>query len=561
MRPVLASAALLVSLSLPSAAQEFTVRVSVPGGGAQGDRASGALGATMSDDGRFVAFASDATNLVPGDTNGFPDAFLVDRQTGIVQRLSLSTTGQQANSGSGITERDVSVSGDGQRVAFCSDATNLVPGVTTVRHVFLADRPTNTLGAVDVGPTGLADRASLRCRISGDGRFVAFETGATNLIGNDTNGVADIYVSGPMTPPVRRVSVSSAGVQGPAGGQFPSISRDGSRVAFSSGSTNLVPGDTNFASDVFVHDLPTGQTTRVSVSSAGVQGNADSVFPWISAGGQHVVFLSSANNLVAGDTNAQVDVFVHDLSTGATTRVSVDSAGAQYFSGAGIVPYPILSGDGRFAAFSSAAAGFVAGDTNVQPDVFVHDRLHGITTRASVTASGGQALAPLGGTVGALPFLSFDHGLCAFTSDSGSLVPGDTNGFADVILRRVAPAALTLTGTMQVNQPLVFHFASTCDAGNAYVAALSLGNRPGIPVDARAAPLNPDLLFTLSLTNPAFFAGFTGSLDSAGSANATLVLPPQVLGVPFYAAFATLRPGAPSGIGSISNERRIIPLP
>src|SRR5437867_824550 len=169
-----------------------------------------------------------------------------------------------------------------------------------------------------------------------------------------------------------RVSVDSAGTQGNSFSLDPSISADGRFVAFSSLATNLVPGDTNGAFDVFVHDRLTGTTERVSVDSAGTQGHGNSSEPSISADGRFVAFSSVATNRVPGDTNAAFDVFVHDRLTGTTERVSVASAGTQ---GNGSSLDPSISADGRFVAFSSVATNLVPGDTNGKEDVFVHDRL------------------------------------------------------------------------------------------------------------------------------------------------------------------------------------------
>src|SRR5262245_8495499 len=182
-----------------------------------------------------------------------------------------------------------------------------------------------------------------------------------------------------------RVSVDSSGAQADADCLSCSISDNGRYVAFDSVATNLVPGDTNGAADVFLHDVKTGLTTRISVDSSGAQGNGDSTSPAISGNGRFVVFLSLASNLVPGDTNAARDVFVHEVRTGVTTRVSVDSADAQAnddsFS-------PSISGNGRIVAFQSEATNLVSGDTNGVPDVFAHDVKSGLTIRASVDSSG-----------------------------------------------------------------------------------------------------------------------------------------------------------------------------
>src|SRR6266566_3635770 len=181
------------------------------------------------------------------------------------------------------------------------------------------------------------------------------------------------------------VSVDSVGTQGNEGSGGPSLSADGRSVTFASTATNLVPGDTNGIRDTFVHDLTTGQTVRVSVNSAGTQGNDSSFSPSLSADGQLVAFASDASNLVAGDTNGAEDIFVHNLTTGQTARVSVDSAGTQ---GNGASFFPVISADGQLVAFESLATNLVPGDTNGGRDIFVRDLTTGQTVRVSVDSAG-----------------------------------------------------------------------------------------------------------------------------------------------------------------------------
>ena len=221
-----------------------------------------------------------------------------------------------------------------------------------------------------------ADGESSSPAISADGRFVAFVSFATNLVPGDSNGRGDVFVRDRLTQTTERVSVDSAGTEGNSGSDGPSISANGRFVVFWSDATNLVRGDTNGVADVFVRDRLTRTTERVSVDSAGNEGNGASGLHShseysISADGRFVAFVSSATNLVPGDTNGAADVFVHDRLTRTTERVSVDSAGNEANSSSFD---PVISADGRFVAFSSAATNLVPGDTNEQPDVFVRDR-------------------------------------------------------------------------------------------------------------------------------------------------------------------------------------------
>src|SRR5439155_156082 len=214
---------------------------------------------------------------------------------------------------------------------------------------------------------------------------------ASNLVAGDTNARIDVFVhdrdadgNGVFDEPggvaTVRTSVDSAGGQADGASRAPAMSADGRFVAFESSATNLLPGDTNGADDVFIHDRdadgngifdePGGvTTTRVSVSTAGVQGDDFSAAAALSADGQIVAFHSAATNLVGGDTNGVEDVYVHDLVTGLTARASVGSGGA---AGNNISDNPALSADGRFLAFGSAASTLVANDSNLATDVFVH---------------------------------------------------------------------------------------------------------------------------------------------------------------------------------------------
>src|SRR5437660_5099931 len=227
---------------------------------------------------------------------------------------------------------------------------------------------------------------SLGSALSADGRFVAFDSAATDLVAGDTNLVSDVFVHDRQTGTTERVSVASDGAQGNGSSGLlsfafpPGLSADGRFVAFVSFATNLVAGDTNGATDVFVHDRQTGTTERVSVASDGTQGNAASAGFALSADGRFVAFHSTATNLVAGDTNGATDVFVHDRQTGTTERVSVDSDGTQ---GNGPSAGAALSADGGLVAFHGTATNLVAGDANGAYDVFVHDRAVSTTTTST----------------------------------------------------------------------------------------------------------------------------------------------------------------------------------
>jgi RHS repeat-associated protein len=409
-----------------------TTRVSVGPGGVQANGTS--VFVSLSADGRYVAFTSYASNLVAGDTNGQPDVFVYDRQTGVTTRVSVGLAGAQANGAS----QYVSISADGRYVAFVSRASNLVAGDTNgTDDVFVYDRSTGVTTRVSVGPGGA--QSSGYCfepSISADGRYVAFRTAAP-LVAGDTNGTDDIFVYDRSTGVMVRASVGPGGTQANSYSVSPSISADGRYVAFESYATNLVAGDTNGLPDIFVYDRSTGVTARVSVGPGGAQSNGYSFDPSISGDGRYVAFRSSASTLVAGDTNGFIDVFVYDRSTGVTARVSVGLAGTQ----ANDNSYETaISGDGRYVVFRSAASNLVAGDTNGALDVFVYDQIAGAvadpsplpeTTRASVITGGGQA----NGDSTNLPSVSPEGRYVVFESAASNLVAGDTNGTGDIFLQ------------------------------------------------------------------------------------------------------------------------------
>ena len=378
---------LLIAAGLVSevwaAQQASTKRVSVASLGAQGIGDS--EGPSISADGRFVAFYSSAANLVASDTNGARDVFVRDRKTGKTTRVSVDSHGAQGNGDS----EGPSISTDGRFVAFYSLASNLVAGDTNgVRDVFVRDRKTGKTTRVSVNSHGAqTKRDSIVRSISADGRFVTFDSTAGNLVGGDTNGVGDVFVRDRKTGKTTRVSVDSHGAQANGESFAASISADGRFVAFLSSASKLVGGDTNGARDVFVRDRKARKTRRVSVDSHGAQGKGASFVPSISANGRFVAFSSVASNLVGGDTNTVSDVFVRDRKTGKTRRVSVDSHGAQ---GNGDSLIPSISADGRFVAFYSDAANLVAGDGNAAGDGFVRDRKAGRTKRVSVASHGTQ---------------------------------------------------------------------------------------------------------------------------------------------------------------------------
>ena len=420
---------LLAMSDVASSAVSDTTRVSIRSNGDEGNGSSSSSIRAISDDGRYVTLSSDASNLVGGDTNGVRDVFVHDRNTGTTTRVSVRSNGAEANGDSSSG----SISADGRYVTFHSDASNLVGGDTNgIRDVFVHDRDTGATTRVSVRSNGVqANGESEFAVISGDGRYVSFYSDASNLVTGDTNGAYDTFVHDRNTGNTTRVSVRSNGTEGNADSFGQGISADGRYVTFRSVATNLVAGDTNGFSDVFVHDRNTGTTARVSLRSNGAEGNGDSFLGSISADGRHVTFRSEATNLVTGDTNGADDAFVHDRNTGITTRVSVRSNGAE---GSDRSAPGAISGNGRYVTFHSDATNLVSGDTNGVTDVFVHDRNTGSTTRVSLRSNGNE-----GDGVSLFPAISVDGRHVAFGSSGTNLVAGDSNGFSDVFVHQFLP--------------------------------------------------------------------------------------------------------------------------
>jgi len=359
--------------------------------------------------------------------------------------LSLASDGASANGDS----FDPALSADGSTVAFTSVASNLTAsGSAGVVNVFVRDGSGRTMQASDA-PDGLAgDGDSGRPVLSGDGGVVAFDSFAGNLVSDDTNDVSDVFVRDLTSGRTSRISVDSAARQGNGDSFSPSISADGRFVAFASDATALVTGDHNRAGDVFVHDRRTGETSRVSVTSDGAQGNGHSFSPSISADGRFVAFVSEAANVVRGDTNGATDVFVHDRNSGRTTRVSVAFDGRQLN---GDAYSPSISGDGRVVAFTTVAGNAAPADDNGASDVFVRDRQTGRTLL--VSADGDGRLSDRGSFA---PSLSGDGRFVAFVTD-GALVGDDRNNTEDVFVFDLTAGALRRVSVAsdgsEANQP------------------------------------------------------------------------------------------------------------
>jgi Tol biopolymer transport system component len=453
-----------------------TSRVSVASDGTQGNGDS-VLYSSISADGRYVAFSSLASNLVPGDTNGEYDVFVHDRMTGATTRANVTTGGAQSGEPVGGSPIRAMVSGDGRYVAFQSAADDLVAGDTNgAIDVFVHDQMTGTTIRVSVASDGSQfDGGSLLDAISADGRFIAFE------------GVVDVLVRDQTAGTTSRVALSSTGVPANDGSFFAAMSADGRYVAFTSRASNLVPGDTNAMTDVFVRDRTTSTTTRVSIAFNGAQANGYSADPpAISPDGRYVVFRSEATNLTQAPEASLI--YVRDRTLNSTLGLGVAMGGARVGP-----PFPLyaVSDGGRYVTFNAATSEFqdpIFG----QSELFVLDRLTAATTRVGLRSDG---TPPTAGVVGDTTGLTPDGRYVTFTSGDDQQVPGDTNQKSDTFVRDLGtPSALAATpfgdftgdgwpdllskqfstGVLHLNQGTYLNLASRTSIGHGWNAMSSL---------------------------------------------------------------------------------------
>ncbi len=459
--------AVVASVGIATGRSQIQRRVSVASSGAEGTHDSSQP--SLSNNGRLVAFMSAADNFdprdapspPPGNINGF-DVFVRDLRTETTEPVSLAFTK------AGFGNRDSfgpSISGDGRSVVFESAASDLVEGDTNDRRdvfVHLLHRHETLLVSVGSGPETAATRGNGHSHVremaktrrpntvvTDDGNLVVFESEADNLVFWDTNDHIDVFVRDLFHRETRLVSVPStpSALQADGASFNPAISGDGRYVAFSSDATNLVAGDTNASPDVFVHDLTTGQTTRVDVASDGTQASfneggcgthgchAESIS--LSDDGTSIAFDSFADNLAPGDMQDEDDVFVHDQLTHATALVNVGVDGQ---IGAAPVAHQArfqsaMSGNGRFVAFESDRVGLVDDDDNGVVDVYVRDRRGHTTIGVSVAAARAEKCPTLnsGGCSGQ-PAIDGTGRSVAYLSSASNFVKGDTNKSTDIFL-------------------------------------------------------------------------------------------------------------------------------
>ncbi|HEX8631701.1 MAG TPA: hypothetical protein VF755_26380 [Catenuloplanes sp.] len=407
---MLAGTAVIAALALSGTAAAATapaaILLSADAAGGSGDAQT--RDASVTPDGRFVAFESYATDLVAGDRNGQRDVFLRDRRTGTTELISVSRVRGPANGESQVGT--TAISADGRFVVFRSVATDLVAGdsgTSAENRVYVRDRLTRTTRRVSgAAPLTHAEAPS----ISGDGRFVAFVADDSTLVPGDTNQVSDVFVYDRGSATVRRASVGRGGVQGDNVSRAPVLSGNGRYVAFLSFAANLDPRDTSPNPDAFVRDLRTGRTEHVSRGVAGVD-LADGIRqgPSISSDGRLATFASYEGQ-----------VYVRDLARQRTTLVSArpDGAPGDQFSHTAS-----LSPDGRYVSFVSSATDLAPAHPSMIP-VYRRDLRAGTTQRLRLTTADGARL-----DASVYLFASSNAGV-VFSSTAGNLVTdgGSTPG-------------------------------------------------------------------------------------------------------------------------------------
>ncbi len=394
----------------------------------------------ISADGRFIAFSSDATELVSGDDNNARDIFVHDRETGSTERVSLNSDGEEANFDSDAP----AISDDGRFVTFHSFATNLRDNDTNgVADIFLHDRQSGDTTVVNIVLGGQADDISYDPDISGNGQFITFWSHASNLVGGDTNEVADVFRYDRIAQTMFRASLDSNGVQGNGHSRYPTISQNGRYLAFESDASNLTSGDTGIYRDVFWHDMNTGETKRVSLRHNDQEANGDSFEAAIAADGRYVAFTSLANDITDNDDNVRRDIFVRDTQNDTTELITAVMGDIDTWE------LPSISGNGRYVTYRGRPAPEPPQQAcqGVLCEIFVYDRQTDTVTQASVSSGGTVADGDSYQSV-----LAADGRYLAFSSKATNLVANDDNGRRDIFLRDFLPAP-TLTINHATGQP------------------------------------------------------------------------------------------------------------
>ena len=460
---------------------------------------------SVSADGRYTAFQSNADNLVANDMDGYPDIFVYDRQTGQTELVSQASDGSRPW-GYFYTP---SISDDGRYVAFEGYSSDLVPNDTNdATDVYVHDRQTGVTTRVSDKSNGAeGNNSSFSPDISANGQFVVFVSYASNLVAGDTNNALDVFIHNRTAGTTTRVSLKAASTQTNDNSWSPTVSADGRYVAFYSYATNLVTGDTNGTSDVFVRDMTAKTTARVSVSSAGVQGNSWSEGPQISDNGRYVSFTSDADNLVTGDVNGNTDVFIRDRQTSTTTLVSRDAAGNLASWGYG----SSLSADGALVAFESFSD-LLPGGVSYSGDVYVRNWQTGTIVRASVSSSNAAGNGQSWDAA-----LSSDGTAVGFGSLATNLVAGDNNLVVDVFVRKLSAnqTALASGDAFALTEPNNHSDCPALSLDGRYVAYCSSASNlvPGDDNDDRDIFVTDRQTGATTLISQGYWGGFVSGAN------------------------------------------------
>lgn len=415
--------------------------------------------------GRFLVFTSEASNLIEGDTNGVTDVFIRSIQTNTLERISLSNDGTEANGKS----EGFAISADGRYVVFASNASNLIANDSNnARDIFVRDRIANTTKRVSLAnDSSQANGASDLAAISANGRYIVFSSIASNLVAGDTNEMVDVFVRDLEAGTTELISAASNNSQSnnDSLSSGAAISADGRYVVFYSYASNLVANDTNDLADIFVRDRQTGSTVRVSAADDGTEGNDISLSPAISADGRYIAFSSLASNLVAGDTNDTGDIFVYDQQTKTIERVSLASDETEADSNSS---RPSISSDGRYVVFQSRAANLGVDNPNLYSNIYLRDRLTGETKLVSPSLNGetdGDNINPSISADGS--YISFESGATNLV-DGDTNDASDIFVYKPVTLENSEPvtgANKTLT-VLEDTAPISLAIAIPSDADN-----------------------------------------------------------------------------------------------
>ncbi len=487
---------------------------------ANGEEANGESGsAVASRDGRYIVFASAATNLVEGDANSHPDVFLKDRETGEVELISVATDGTQGDGWSGESfgsgARRMDVTPNGRFVVFESEATNLTPATpsSALTSVFLRDREMQTTELISFSADGTPSSAFTNgsVAVSDDGNLVLYLTGdASYDTGADVTFI-DALVHNRVDGSTSIVNLNDAGEQSAPGGNANSnnivltdITGDGRFVVFHTRAPNLVDNDTNDAQDVFLRDLLDITTQRVSVASDGTEGDSVSEWPSIGANGRYVLFRSRASTFSPNAEPEEVGLYVHDLQDGTVQRLAMEDG-----SGLGTVPAMPdivmgrnISADGRFVVFGSSMETISENDANDSRDVFRIERATGEITLLSEGLTGSSGNGDSSNIT-----ISEDGRIAVFESDAGDLVEGDTNGVQDIfatgdVLPGAHPyeyAAKFVCGDQRNPEQLILtqgRYATTVNIHNpkpdtaAFSKKLALSIPPGMQQPGKILPID-----------------------------------------------------------------------